>query len=247
MAVTPQVLRVASATDLQTQVNAYLSTLFGASSVLVLGVTIDSRANAPFFNANFVASITTNPTGAAVQAAPFQFVTFTAPIEADVLKLCNAFIAANPAFFFSQVFAIYRPDEPNPVQGVTLGLFFCSDAANAAANWASISSGSRGTAVVPDAPVITPNVTTSAMIVWTTTQNFTLANPTGTPTDGLSLIVRVKSAAPFTITYGAQFFQSGTSLNPPLVTSGGGRYDYIAFMWNADRATWDCVATALGQ
>jgi len=177
MAVTPQVIRVASAANLQTQVNAYLATLFGASSVLVLGVGIDSRANAPFFNANFVATITTNPTGATVQAAPYQFVTFTAPIEADVLKLCNAFIAANPAFFFSQVFAIYRPDEPNPIQGVTLGLFFCSDAAAAATNWKPISSGGGGGGFGSNV------VVTNAMSPYTvqSADGFLLVDTTGGP------------------------------------------------------------------
>lgn len=144
MAVVPKLLRVVSAIDLEAQVNAYLAPFFAGASVRVLGVGIDSRANTPFFGANFVAAITTDVTGAVSQAAPFQFLTFTAPSESEVLRLCNAYITSNPTFFFSQIFSVYRPEDPDPSQGVTLGIFFCSDATPAAANWGSIASSISG-------------------------------------------------------------------------------------------------------
>ncbi len=136
MTITPQLFREASAEALSTSINAFLAPFFGGSARKVIGVVLDTKANAPFFNSNLYANITVDSTGVGPQSAPFQFQVFTASIESSVLTKINAFIAANPSYFFSQVFSVYRPEEPNPNLGVALGIFFSTDSA-AYLNWFS--------------------------------------------------------------------------------------------------------------
>lgn len=97
-----------------------------------------------------------------------------------------------------------------------------------------------------DAATVTPNAdTTDQGILTTLSQNSTLANPTGTPTDGQRLMIRVKSTSARTWTFGSQY-RGSVDLALPTATSGSSLTDYMGFAWNAADSKWDYVAKTFG-
>ncbi len=79
----------------------------------------------------------------------------------------------------------------------------------------------------------------------TTTQNFTLDDPAGTPTDGQLLEIRIKSASSFTIAYDT-LYNATADLALPTATTGGGSWDRLLFEWNDDSSEWDILAKNFG-
>jgi hypothetical protein len=103
----------------------------------------------------------------------------------------------------------------------------------------------RRVVVLTDAANVSSNADATDVGDLTTTQNFTLDNPTGTPTDGQLLEYRVKSASSFSIAYGAAF-RATADLVLPTATTGSSKWDRLLFEWNADSATWDILAKNFG-
>lgn len=67
-------------------------------------------------------------------------------------------------------------------------------------------------------------------------------NPSGTPTDGQKLVVRLlDSGTARGLTWGNKFVSRGATLPTTTVIS---KLLYIGFFWDANKSTWDCVATA---
>jgi len=65
-------------------------------------------------------------------------------------------------------------------------------------------------------------------------------NPTGTPTDGQKLMIRIKdNATARAITYGAQFRAIGVTL---LTTTVISKTHYMGFEWNSADSKWDGLA-----
>ena len=87
---------------------------------------------------------------------------------------------------------------------------------------------------------VNTSVTDQAIL---TAQSTTLdiANPTGAPTNGRKLIIRVKdnSASARDITYGGEWRAVGVTL--PSTTTPG-KTLYLASIYNADETSWDVVA-----
>lgn len=94
-----------------------------------------------------------------------------------------------------------------------------------------------------DAAVITPNANTTDIGILTLSQSTTFANPTGTPTDGQLLQIRITSSTSRSISFGTAY-EAASSLTLPLATTGGGAEDWIAFRWNGTK--WKLVATTIG-
>jgi len=68
----------------------------------------------------------------------------------------------------------------------------------------------------------------------------TFAAPSGTPTDGQSLIIRIKdNGTARAITWNAAFAAGDISLPTTTVLS---KTLYVGFMWNADASKWQCLA-----
>jgi len=89
-----------------------------------------------------------------------------------------------------------------------------------------------------DAATVTPNSnTTDIGTLATLSQNTTFANPTGTPSEGQLLQLRITSLLPRLLTFG-----SGYQVVSIATTSGGGVSDYIALRWNATSSIWDIVS-----
>jgi hypothetical protein len=97
-----------------------------------------------------------------------------------------------------------------------------------------------------DLATVTPNAdTTDIGTLATLSQSTTFANPTGTPSEGQLLQLRIISTASRAISFGFDY-QAASALILPSVTTGGGATDYVAFRWNATSSRWDFIATTIG-
>jgi hypothetical protein len=86
---------------------------------------------------------------------------------------------------------------------------------------------------------ITPNADTddqyNAVSLSSTT--LTIANPTGTPTDGQRLTLRLSGSITTTITWNAIYIGRGISLPTTLAS-----FSYIGCIYNAASSSWDVIA-----
>lgn len=101
---------------------------------------------------------------------------------------------------------------------------------------------------VTNATTLTPDGDNSDVSFQNNTQaggTLTVAAPTGTPTDGQKLIIRVKSTNAQTYSFNATFRFSTTTVAP--TTLGAGKTDYLGAMWNATDSKWDVVAVDQGH
>lgn len=97
-----------------------------------------------------------------------------------------------------------------------------------------------------DASPVTPNLdTTDEGILTTLSQDTTFANPTGTPVEGQRFVLRVKSTASRTLTYGTMY-RGSTDLALPTQTSGSSKTDYWGFIYNAADTKLDLVGKVFG-
>jgi hypothetical protein len=99
-----------------------------------------------------------------------------------------------------------------------------------------------------DATSITPASDTADVTTQANTQalgTLTINNPTGTPTDGQELTLRIKSTNAHTYSFGSGY---RGSLDTPLPTthSGSSLTDYLKFIYNSADSKWDLVAIAGG-
>lgn len=99
--------------------------------------------------------------------------------------------------------------------------------------------------VLTDAANIAVNSDTTDIGTVTITASRTLANPTGTPTDGQRLRIRVRQdgTGTWTLSYDTKYRFSGASA--PTVTATAAKTSYLDFMYHSSDDKWDCVATAL--
>ena len=108
--------------------------------------------------------------------------------------------------------------------------------------WASVPAPVNRAVTLTDAATVTPNADTTDMgRMLTISQNITLANPTGAPVDGQKLLLRFKSSAIRTITFGSQY-RGSVDLTLPASTSGSNLTDYMAFIYNSADTKWDYVS-----
>jgi hypothetical protein len=113
--------------------------------------------------------------------------------------------------------------------------------------WENVGSGSSFNVVtLTDAATVTPNAdTTDLGILTSLSQTTVFANPTGTPTNGQLLQIRITSSTSRAISFGTAY-QAASSLSLPTATTGGGAEDYIAFRYNSTDSEWDLIGTTIG-
>ncbi len=107
--------------------------------------------------------------------------------------------------------------------------------------------GSKQVIALTDASTITVNSDLVDIGYVTITDNRTIANPTGTPTDGKYLQFRIKQggSGSYTIDWDAAY-RFGADLPEPTLSISVGKTDYIGFVYNSVDTTWDCVAYTRG-
>lgn len=132
MAIVPKVFRLATPAALETAINAYLAPLLTSR---LSGVEVDVSNIVPFFNRNLYVSISTDTLNAVAMGTPFQIKFFVSAEDVSSLILANNFIAANPGYFFSPIYAIYSPANVDPNAAVIYALFYNATFADGEANW----------------------------------------------------------------------------------------------------------------
>jgi hypothetical protein len=108
-------------------------------------------------------------------------------------------------------------------------------------------SGPRVTTIA-DATTLTVNADTTDIAVQANTQvagTLTIGAPTGTPTNGQRLIIRIRSTNVQTFSWNAAFAGS-SDLALPTATSGSSLYDYVGFLYNSTASKWQLVAKVFG-
>lgn len=101
---------------------------------------------------------------------------------------------------------------------------------------------------IADASSITVNADTTDIATQANTQiagTLTMNAPTGTPTNGQRLIIRVRSTNVQTFSWNSAFSGS-TDLALPTATSGSSLYDYLGFLYNSTAGKWQLVAKVFG-
>ncbi len=98
-----------------------------------------------------------------------------------------------------------------------------------------------------DGATITPDADVTDMGTVTIAANRTMAAPTGTPTGGQQLMLRIKQdgTGNRTITWNA-IYRFSTDVPNPTLSTAATKTDYIGFQYNAADSTWDCLAVARG-
>lgn len=97
-----------------------------------------------------------------------------------------------------------------------------------------------------DAATVTLNAdTTDVGILTSLSQTTEFANPSGTPTNGQIIRLRIKSTSARTLTFGSQF-RGSVDLALPTATSGSSLTDYYMFMYNSADTKWDYLAKNAG-
>ena len=93
---------------------------------------------------------------------------------------------------------------------------------------------------VTSAATVTPNADDDDEVIITAqAAALTLANPSGSATDGQALIVRIKdNGTARAITYGSQYRAVGVTLPSTTVVS---KTLYLGFIYNATDTKWDCI------
>lgn len=101
---------------------------------------------------------------------------------------------------------------------------------------------------IADATSVTINADTTDMATQANTQGagtLTINAPTGTPVNGQKLIFRLSSTSVQTFSWNG-IFQASIDLNLPTVSSSGGKYDYVGFIYNSTAIKWQLVAKVFG-
>lgn len=106
----------------------------------------------------------------------------------------------------------------------------------------------RVTTFTADTSPITPTASMDiGSLVATSINALTVNAPTGSPTDGQSLLLRIKStnALTYTWTTTSGGFRGSTSLALPTASTAG-KTDYLGFTYNAIDSFWDYTGTLSG-
>jgi len=104
----------------------------------------------------------------------------------------------------------------------------------------------RRSVQLTDQATVTPNAdTTDLGVLLTLSQSTFIANPTGTPTDGQQLLIRITSASAQSLSWGTAY-RAGATVALPAATTGSAKTDYNAFIYNNNSSTWDITGTTFG-
>lgn len=91
---------------------------------------------------------------------------------------------------------------------------------------------------------LTINGDTTDMAVTANTEaigTLTIAQPSGTPTNGQKLLIRIQSTNSQTLSWNS-IFQGNTTNTLPTSTTGNNKYDYLGLIYNSTAAKWHLLA-----
>ncbi len=99
-----------------------------------------------------------------------------------------------------------------------------------------------------DATSVTPNTDNGDISFQSNTQpsgTLTINADTGEPTDGQEWTFKIKSMNAQTYSWDP-IYVGGTKVTLPASSTGGGKIDYITFIYDAGSLKWDCIRVAGG-
>lgn len=99
-----------------------------------------------------------------------------------------------------------------------------------------------------DGASITPNGDTTDEATHSNTQpagNLAVNSPSGTPTDGQRLVMRLKSSNAQTYNFNA-VYRGSADVPLPTTLTGNNKTDYLGFLYNSTDTKWDLVALVRG-
>jgi hypothetical protein len=99
-----------------------------------------------------------------------------------------------------------------------------------------------------DAASITPNTDNGDISYQSNTQptgTLTINKDTGAPTDGQQWTFKIKSTNAQAYSWDPMYV-GGATVKLPAATSGGGKIDYITFIYDYENSKWDCIRVATG-
>lgn len=103
----------------------------------------------------------------------------------------------------------------------------------------------RRVATLTDAATVTPNAdTTDIGVLASVSQTTTIANPTGTPVDCQTLMLRIISSSSRTLNFGSKYRAGPIAL--PTSTTGSSKVDYLGFQYVLAADKWDLLASSVG-
>ena len=98
-----------------------------------------------------------------------------------------------------------------------------------------------------DATTITPNSDTADITYQLNTQalgTLAIAVDGGTPTNGRSMLIKIKSTNVQTFSWDGSYVGGTNAL--PTATTGGGKIDYYSFIYDTVNSKWHFTGSALG-
>lgn len=128
MPATPVAFSVETADDLEVAFNSALAPLLSSRIFGVALGQVRPTSNGLYGVFTYQASDTPLLT-------PFRAKVFSHANEAQVVMLINQFIAANPLYFFSELYITYRPQTNNPDLAVIGAIFYNVGGVSASVNW----------------------------------------------------------------------------------------------------------------
>jgi hypothetical protein len=99
-----------------------------------------------------------------------------------------------------------------------------------------------------DADSVTPNTDNGDISYQSNTQPsgaLTIKADTGSPADGQLWTFKITSTNPQTYSWDPMYV-GGTNVKLPPASSGGGKTDYITFVYDYENSKWDCFRVATG-
>jgi len=100
----------------------------------------------------------------------------------------------------------------------------------------------------PDAPSVGPNTENGEISYQSNTQpagTLTVKADTGVPADGQQWIFKLRSTNVLIYAWDSMYV-GGATVKLPTTSSGGGKVDYITFMYDSPNSKWDCIRVAAG-
>lgn len=184
-----------------------------------------------------IRAVIDSESGGATLLSAYQVRILEATDDASLVAMANAFMAANPTWFYSPILYLYS----DQAQGQTLrsvgAIVYTSDAANGAANWqAGGGSGEQAVITLADGATIATDASLGSTFQVTLGDNRTLGNPTNM-VDGATYqwIIRQDVVGGRTLAYDTKWTWPGGSV--PTIGAAANAVSVISAVYDgtADR------------
>lgn len=164
--------------------------------------------------------------------------TYTAPAHSKVYVVINATTGGYPIIL----------NGAGPTTGIPIPAGIRALVAWNGSDFVVIATSGPRAVAIADGTSISINANTTDIATQANTQSagtLTINAPSGVPTNGQRLVLRIRSTNVQTFSWDSVFTGS-TDLALPVASSGSSQYDYMGFLYNSTAAKWQLVAKVFG-